>query len=317
MTANPSGRRGQASRSVSLGASDPRARRAPQEALTDLDLESPLKINRSGQISLDLSGALTVNPDGSIGINVSNGITVAPGSPLSIQLDIDDDSLVIGPNKKVRARPRMSQIVVDSRDVREVTGRNLAEVIDQETELLKRKGAADGYCELDSTAMVPAARVPFSAIPLDLPLNSVIDPTSSNTVLRFDDTISGVSVNYPTVTSSDAGTPVVFSADGTDADIGIEITTKGLGALTVNGSAVESAANKDIAGGYAGLGGGGKVSTAVLPLFTSVDDGAVPASGGGTTNFLRADGTWAAPGGGGGGGLSQANALAIASFGSF
>ncbi len=35
-------------------------------------------------------------------------------------------------------------------------------------------------------------------------------------------------------------------------------------------------------------------------LFTSADDGIVPASGGGTANFLRADGTWAAPPGGGG-----------------
>jgi hypothetical protein len=38
---------------------------------------------------------------------------------------------------------------------------------------------------------------------------------------------------------------------------------------------------------------------ATLPLVTSGDAGLAPASGGGTTNFLRADGTWAAPGGGG------------------
>lgn len=37
---------------------------------------------------------------------------------------------------------------------------------------------------------------------------------------------------------------------------------------------------------------------AVLPTFTSTEDGLVPLSGGGTTNFLRADGTWAAAGGG-------------------
>jgi hypothetical protein len=38
-----------------------------------------------------------------------------------------------------------------------------------------------------------------------------------------------------------------------------------------------------------------------LPLATSSAQGAVPASGGGTTNFLRADFTWAAPPGGGSG----------------
>lgn len=44
--------------------------------------------------------------------------------------------------------------------------------------------------------------------------------------------------------------------------------------------------------------------TADLNVFTSALKGLAPLSGGGTTNFLRADGTWAAPpGGGGGGGL--------------
>lgn len=41
--------------------------------------------------------------------------------------------------------------------------------------------------------------------------------------------------------------------------------------------------------------------TALLDVVTSAVKGLAPASGGGTTNFLRADGTWAAPPGGGGG----------------
>jgi hypothetical protein len=39
--------------------------------------------------------------------------------------------------------------------------------------------------------------------------------------------------------------------------------------------------------------------TAFLNPFTTSLQGLAPASGGGTTNFLRADGTWAAPSGGG------------------
>lgn len=38
---------------------------------------------------------------------------------------------------------------------------------------------------------------------------------------------------------------------------------------------------------------------AILPVFTGVLNGLVPLSGGGSTNFLRADGTWAAAGGAG------------------
>lgn len=41
-------------------------------------------------------------------------------------------------------------------------------------------------------------------------------------------------------------------------------------------------------------------ATAMLDGFTSALKGLVPLSGGGTTNFLRADGTWAAAGGGSG-----------------
>ena len=50
---------------------------------------------------------------------------------------------------------------------------------------------------------------------------------------------------------------------------------------------------------------------ATLPLVTTGDAGLAPASGGGTTNFLRADGTWAAPAGGGGGGSSPIFAWVI------
>lgn len=42
-------------------------------------------------------------------------------------------------------------------------------------------------------------------------------------------------------------------------------------------------------------------TAATLPLVSSAEAGLAPASGGGTTNFLRADGAWAAPEGGGGG----------------
>jgi hypothetical protein len=56
-------------------------------------------------------------------------------------------------------------------------------------------------------------------------------------------------------------------------------------------------------------------ATALLDLFTSALKGLVPASGGGTANFLRADGTWAAPPGGGGGGANVGTATV--NFGAF
>ncbi len=53
----------------------------------------------------------------------------------------------------------------------------------------------------------------------------------------------------------------------------------------------------------------GTQATALLNVFTSTLKGLVPLSGGGTVNFLRADGTWAAPPGGGSG--TTTNALTM------
>lgn len=55
-------------------------------------------------------------------------------------------------------------------------------------------------------------------------------------------------------------------------------------------------------------------ATALLDIFTDLLKGLVPASGGGTTNFLRADGLWAAPPAGGG---SANKGEAILDFGAF
>ena len=52
-------------------------------------------------------------------------------------------------------------------------------------------------------------------------------------------------------------------------------------------------------------------ATAMLNVFSSTLKGLAPASGGGTTNFLRADGTWAVPAGGGGGGGTTTNPLIV------
>ena len=48
-----------------------------------------------------------------------------------------------------------------------------------------------------------------------------------------------------------------------------------------------------------------------VETFNDTTEGVVPASGGGTTNFLRADGTWVTPAGGGGGSLTFQEVLRV------
>jgi hypothetical protein len=64
--------------------------------------------------------------------------------------------------------------------------------------------------------------------------------------------------------------------------------------LAISGSPITSS-------GTLGITWSGTIPAAQIPDFTTSVNGGVPGSGGGTTNFLRADGTWAAPPGAGGG----------------
>ena len=124
---------------------------------------------------------------------------------------------------------------------------------------------------------------------------------------RFDDTAHGSRAGgtlHAGATTSIAGfmsgadkTKLDGIASGAQVNVGTDLT------YTVASRLLESSTGADV----------------TLPLVTSGNAGLAPASGGGTTNFLRADGTWVAPGGGGGGsgdvvGPASATDKAVARF---
>lgn len=114
--------------------------------------------------------------------------------------------------------------------------------------------------------------------------------------------VAGNNVSCPTCgTSSGSVTSV-----GTTAPLtGGPITTTGTVACATCVTSASALTNNNFVFG-AGSQGSQTVSaataTAALNLFSSTLQGLAPLSGGGTTNFLRADGAWAAPPGGGGSG---------------
>lgn len=124
---------------------------------------------------------------------------------------------------------------------------------------------------------------------------------------------TGAQVNVPTDLSYTAGTRVLASSTGTDITLPL-VTTGDAGLAPASGGGTTNFLRAD--GTWSAPAGGSATDLSynpatrllesstgadvTLPLFTSTRDGLTPLSGGGTTNFLRADGTWAAPSGGGG-----------------
>lgn len=112
---------------------------------------------------------------------------------------------------------------------------------------------------------------------------------------------------------------------GPDGDKG-DVTVGGTGTtLTVDPDAITYAKIQNVAGDdrflgrISGASGDieeltGTQATTLLDTYTDLLKGLVPASGGGTTNFLRADGSWVAPPGGSGG-LSYAEVAAASMAG--
>lgn len=149
------GRYYRSSRSVSMGALDPRHRRDPQGAQTDIELEAPLYITTDGRIALDVSGALEVGPDGKLFIRAGGGLVVAPGSPLTLQLQVADSSIEIT-DEGIQARPTTDQIAVS--DGAGLTSRTLTDAIGDELEKLANKNVSNGYAGLDNSGFVPVSK---------------------------------------------------------------------------------------------------------------------------------------------------------------
>lgn len=134
----------------------------------------------------------------------------------------------------------------------------------------------------------------FSTIAVSGQPNVVADSTS--------DTLTFAAGSGVSITTDAASDTVTISNSAPDQTVsltqgGTVTITGSYPSFTITGAATDltyTAATRVLASSTG--------VDATLPLFTSSDAGLAPASGGGTTNFLRADGTWAAPPAGGGGG---------------
>ena len=114
-------------------------------------------------------------------------------------------------------------------------------------------------------------------------------------------TYSGHALNYTQVNPGATALQFISLTAGID-----QLDTPARGDLLYRNATAWVFLAPSTAGNLLQTGGAGAdpsyIAPSALPVFTSTVNGITPASGGGTTNFLRADGTWAAPPGTGGGG---------------
>lgn len=223
-----------------------------------------------------ISTVAPIVPNGDVSGNLQT-LTIDPGAvTLAKMADLAANS-IIGNNTGSPATP----IALTPSQVVTMLG----------AEVTANKGVASGYASLDGSGKVPSSELPASV-------------TSS---MSYQGTWDA-STNTPTLTSS-SGTKGYFykvSVAGTTAIDGISQWNVG-DSIVFDGTTwdkIDGIANEVVT--VAGLNGAitAAALTAALNAFTSTLQGMVPASGGGTSTFLRADGTWATPGAGGSGGGS-------------
>jgi hypothetical protein len=214
-------------------------------------------------------------------------------------------------------------------------------------ETTANKGAINGYAGLDGAGKVPASQLPsyvdsvqeyanLAAFPTTGTTGKIYVTLDTNKTYRWSGTVYVQIANSTTdwggltgKPTSVAGFGIVDAVDLTSAQ-SVSGAKTFTGAVTFGGAITATDAQftlKDdadptkLAKFDLSTLTAGTSRTLALPdadgtlalntVFAPVSDGLVPASGGGSTNFLRADGTWASPPVGSGGGGSYASLSGI------
>ena len=146
---------------------------------------------------------------------------------------------------------------------------------------------------------------------------------SATTYLRGDQTWSSITASDVGAQAGDADLTAIAALSGTGIarrtaantwTVGTAVTGAELATNTVALGNLSTISTARILGRVTAATGDvesltGTQATTLIDVFTSALKGLAPASGGGTTNFLRADGSWAVPSGGGGSGITTSQAV--------
>ncbi len=201
------------------------------------------------------------------------------------------------------------QAISDALDIAQRNTKNIGDSFVRVTDLIGL-----GYATLQGRNLIASTQSGGSSLtsPLttkgDIWVYSTVDtrlPVGSNGYVLSADSTQATGLKWVAATT---GTVTSVGVSSTDLSVsGSPITASGSITLNIANSAVTNAKMANMAASTVKGNVTGSPAaptdlsttqlTTLINAFTSLLSGAVPASGGGTTNFLRADGTWAAAGG--------------------
>lgn len=176
---------------------------------------------------------------------------------------------------------------------------------------------ANGLARLDSGGKIPTSLLPTSAIPTNS--DAITEGTtnlyftqararnaiSASGDLTYDSNTGVISFSSSVAITSISGVAPISVSSGSTPSVSISAaTTSAAGSMSsadkVKLNGIETGAQVNVPtnltwSGYNRTIESSTGSDAEIPLFSNSLAGLTPASGGGTANFLRADGTWTAP----------------------